>query len=90
MHCGGLVVRQMNDEKVVKCDHTLSTIARILEAGLNCPNCGETASSEIRASGDSDAMPTNECDHIEGGEIPEWEQNVWVWFTYCPMCGVKL
>jgi hypothetical protein len=31
-----------------------------------------------------------ECDHLKGGEIHEWERNVWVWFTYCPMCGEKL
>ena len=46
--------------------------------------------SEISASATSDVLPTNECDHIDGGEIPEWERNVWVWFTYCPMCGEKL
>ena len=31
-----------------------------------------------------------ECNHIEGVEIPEWKQNVWLWFTFCPKCGEKL
>jgi len=53
---------------------------------------GDAVSPEIRASGDSDAMPTNECDHVEGGEIPHTTEgiNVWLWFTYCPKCGEKL
>ena len=38
----------------------------------------------------SDLKTEVECDHLKGGEIPEWERNVWVWFTYCPMCGEKL
>lgn len=33
-----------------------------------------------------------ECDHIEGGEIPHTTEgiNVWLRFTYCPLCGEKL
>ena len=38
----------------------------------------------------SDLKTEVECDHLKGGEIHEWERNVWVWFTYCPLCGVKL
>jgi len=82
------VVSESDDEKVVTCDHTLSTIARILEAGLNCPNCGETASSEIRASGDSDALPVNECEHLWLSRANAKYQ--WTVFTYCPKCGEKL
>ena len=39
---------------------------------------------------DATESEVTECDHLKGGEIPEWEQNVWVWFTYCPKCGEKL
>lgn len=33
-----------------------------------------------------------ECDHVEGGEIPHATEgiNVWLHFTFCPKCGVKL
>ena len=33
-----------------------------------------------------------ECDHVEGGEIPHTTEgiNVWLHFTYCPLCGKKL
>ena len=32
------------------------------------------------------------CDHLDGGEIPYPSRgiNVWLWFTYCPKCGVRL
>jgi len=46
---------------------------------------------EIRASATSDVLPTNECDHSEGGLIPNAEGKFSVIeFTYCPECGEKL
>jgi len=52
----------------------------------------EVEHSEIRASAISDLMLTNECDHIEGGEIPYTTEGIsrWLCFEYCPKCGVKL
>jgi hypothetical protein len=48
-------------------------------------------STEIRASGTSDVLPTNECDHPEGGLVPNGEGELSVVeFTYCPKCGEKL
>ena len=47
--------------------------------------------SNMSANDISDALPTNECGHLEAGVIPntEGKLNV-IEFTYCPKCGKKL
>jgi len=50
-------------------------------------------SSEIRASGTSDGLPVNECEHLIGTDVPYdgWPgYQIWLTFTYCPKCGEKL
>ena len=45
----------------------------------------------MSASDILDALPTNECDHLEAGVIPNTEGKLGVIeFTYCPKCGAKL
>jgi hypothetical protein len=47
--------------------------------------------SEIRASGDSDVLPINECNHMvyvnEGSDVPIHAR---LRLTFCPKCGEKL
>jgi hypothetical protein len=51
----------------------------------------ERDQSQSAATTRSEPLVT-ECDHIEGGEIPHTSEGivVWLYFTYCPKCGVKL
>ena len=48
----------------------------------------EVEHSGIRASGDSDAMPVNECEHLWLSRANAKYQ--WTVFTFCPKCGEKL
>jgi len=45
----------------------------------------------MSANAISDVLPTNECNHPEGGLISNGKGELSVVeFTYCPMCGEKL
>jgi hypothetical protein len=51
----------------------------------------ESSITDIRASTISDVLPTNECNHPEGGLIPNSKGELGVIeFAYCPKCGEKL
>lgn len=30
------------------------------------------------------------CEHVEGGEVADGDYNIWLSFTYCPLCGEEL
>ena len=85
--------RQALREKHVPC-----TCGACYDEGPECVWCAEMdypcdviklldATENLKSSDLKDEV---ECDHLKGGEIHEWERNVWVWFTYCPKCGEKL
>ena len=51
----------------------------------------EPPGTDIRASATSDVLPVNECDHPEGGLVPNGgDEFSMVEFAYCPKCGVEL
>ena len=57
-------------------------VINVLDASENTSISCDTKQDEIR----------NECNHLEGGEIPHDTEGivVWLYFIYCPKCGEKL
>ena len=86
------------NDTVLPCQHQhLSTVARMIEMGAECPLCPVQSST-----GSEPAEKPTECDHRYGvAREPIYDgatylarslndSNTEEWFNYCPLCGVKL